>query len=296
MYQRLIASLLKPKKIVDYVNDKLRITILYLLIFSMIFSLTYLLVFLDFDTNLKSVISNQLCDGETIEYVIQPEEITDQSKEPKGKLVCKLEKEKTYVVSFENTSFYYLTIVIGNDLSELKNANLSSNIIIQYATDGIYFCQASFIETKTKLMDYSPDNVDLSLIASRDLQSLRGVTKYIDQFFEQYKSEILMIAIPGLFVSSVGEILFTTLMSTIILLIFFKKFGIKFGTIYKVTLYCALPNVLGVLLTVLFSGFAIAGLFSNIGFIATTCYAMIALNELTRRNMKDKEENNYESI
>ena len=207
-----------------------------------------------------------------------------------------MEKEKSYIVSLENTSYYYITIVIGNDLSVLKDSNLSSSIILQYATDGIYFCQASFIETKTKLMDYSAEYVDLSLIAERDISSLRGITKYIDQFFDQYESEILMIAIPGLFISAIGEILFTTLMSSVILLLFFKKFGIKFGTIYKITLYCALPNVLGVLLTVLFSGFAIAGLFSNIGFIATTCYAMIALNELSRKIMKEKEGNNYESI
>ena len=293
MYQRLIASLLKPKKIVDYVNDKFRITILYVLIFSIIFSVSYLLVFVDFESNLKGVISQQLCDSEPIEYVI---DIDEEAQQPKGKLVCTLEKEKSYIVSLENTSYYYITIVIGNDLSVLKDSNLSSSIILQYATDGIYFCQASFIETKTKLMDYSAEYVDLSLIAERDISSLRGITKYIDQFFDQYESEILLIAIPGLFISAIGEILFTTLMSSVILLLFFKKFGIKFGTIYKITLYCALPNVLGVLLTVLFSGFAIAGLFSNIGFIATTCYAMIALNELSRKIMKEKEGNNYESI
>ena len=66
MYQRLIASLLKPKKIIDYINDKLSITIIYLLIFSLIFASAYMLVFLDFDSNLKGAISTNLRDGEKI--------------------------------------------------------------------------------------------------------------------------------------------------------------------------------------------------------------------------------------
>ena len=295
MYQRLIASLLKPKKIIDYINDKLSITIIYLLIFSLIFASAYVLVFLDFDSNLKGAISTNLRDDEKIEYIIQQKEDVSNDKLV-GELVSKVENENTYVVSLENTSFYYLTLVIGNDLSVLKNNQQSASIIIQYATDGIYFCQTSLLETKTKLMDYTPDFVDLSLISEGNISSISGITKYIDIFIEQNKTAILMVAIPALFMSAVGEILFTTLMSSVILLLFFKKFGIKFSKIYKVTLYCALPNVLGILLTVLFSGYAISGLLSNIGFIATTCYAMIALNELTRINMKNKEGDNYESI
>ena len=100
------------------------------------------------------------------------------------------------------------------------------------------------LETKTKLLSYN-NEVDLRLMKNGDLKSISGFTKYVDDFINSHKLIIYSIAIPGVFIYSVMEILFTTLMSAVLLLVFFGKYGIKFGKIYKLTLYCALPTVRG---------------------------------------------------
>ena len=286
MYQRIKAALVNPRKIVDYVNDRLGITIIYLIIFSLLFALPYLLIIKDFGSYFKSAITKDVQKSEVIEYVICD-----------GKLTSKNEEAKTHVLNFENTSMGYFNIVVGNDLEGISKDLLASTIIIQYAEDGIYFTQASLIQTKTKLLDYTNDFVDLSLMKSGDLNSINGFTKYIDIFLNQYKSVIYILAFPSILIYSVGEILLTTLMSTILLILFFGKYGIKFGKIYKITLYCALPTIIGVLLSILFSSWPIFGIFKHIGFFATTCFSIIAINELAKRNfIKNKEENNNESI
>ncbi len=286
MYQRIKAALVNPRKIVDYVNDRLGITIIYLIIFSLLFALPYLLIIKDFGSYFKSAITKDVQKSEVIEYVICD-----------GKLTSKNEEAKTHVLNFENTSMGYFNIVVGNDLEGISKDLLASTIIIQYAEDGIYFTQASLIQTKTKLLDYTNDFVDLSLMKSGDLNSINGFTKYIDIFLNQYKSVIYILAFPSILIYSVGEILLTTLMSAILLILFFGKYGIKFGKIYKITLYCALPTIIGVLLSILFSSWPIFGIFKHIGFFATTCFSIIAINELAKRNfIKNKEENNNESI
>jgi hypothetical protein len=286
MYQRIKAALVNPRKIVDYVNDRLGITIIYLIIFSLLFALPYLLIIKDFGSYFKSAITKDVQKNEVIEYVICD-----------GKLTSKNEEAKTHVLNFENTSMGYFNIVVGNDLEGISKDLLASTIIIQYAEDGIYFTQASLIQTKTKLLDYTNDFVDLSLMKSGDLNSINGFTKYIDIFLNQYKSVIYILAFPSILIYSIGEILLTTLMSAILLILFFGKYGIKFGKIYKITLYCALPTIIGVLLSILFSSWPIFGIFKHIGFFATTCFSIIAINELAKRNfIKNKEENNNESI
>ena len=139
--------------------------------------------------------------------------------------------------------------------------------------------------------------MDLRLINDGNLDSINGMLKYVDLFIDQYKVIIYSIGIPTVLVYSAMEILFTTLMSTVLLLIFFGRNGIKFGQIFKVTLYCSLPTVVGLLLTMLFSSWSIAGIFNHIGFCATTCFAIIAINELNKRNiLKKNEGNENESI
>lgn len=286
MYQRIKASLLNPKKIVEYLNDRIGITIIYVVVFSLLFAIPYLLVIKDVGTTIKSKISKELQQKEVIEYTI-----TD------GYLKSKVEEEITYVFDFEDSSLNYITLVIGDDLNKVDSDYLESSIILQYAHDGIYFCQKSIIETKSKLMDYTKDFVDLSLIKDGDLNSIRETLKYVDLFIEKNKTAIYAIAIPSILVYSAMEILFTTLMSSVLLLIFFGKHGIKFGQIYKLTLYCSLPTVLGLLLTILFSSLSFAGIFNHIGFFVTTCFAVIAVNELIKQNyLKKNEENDNESI
>ena len=141
MYQRLIASLLKPKKIIDYINDKLSITIIYLLIFSLIFASAYMLVFLDFDSNLKGAISTNLRDGEKIEYIIQQKEDVSNDKLV-GELVSKVENENTYVVSLENTSLefsVYPLLVEKNKASIILFSYNNTSPLVEETTSLIIF-------------------------------------------------------------------------------------------------------------------------------------------------------------
>lgn len=286
MYQRIKAALVNPKKLVDYINDKLGITIIYVLIFSLLFALPYFLVIKDFGGFFKSVITKEVQKVEEIDYVISD-----------GKLVAKSEESKTHIIKFEDTTMYYLNIVIGNDLDGVTEDLLASTIILQYAEDGIYFCQAALIDAKVKLLSYTNDFVDLGLMKSGDLSSINGFTKYIDIFLNQYKKVIYGIALPSLLLYAAGEILLTSLMSAVLLLLFFSKYGIKFGKIYKLALYSVLPTIIGMLLSIFFSSWPIFGVFRHIGFFATTCYAIIGMNELAKRNyMKEQEGNNNESI
>ncbi len=286
MYQRIKAALINPRKLVDYINDKIGITLLYLVIFSFLFALPYFLVIKDFGGFFKSVITKEVQKIEEINYTLSD-----------GKLVSKLEEAPTYILTFEDTTMNYLNIVIGNDLEGITKDLLASTIIIQYAEDGIYFCQAALIDAKVKLLEYTNDFVDLGLMKSGDLSSINGFTNYIDIFLNQYKNIIYGVAFPSLLLYAVGEILLTTLMSAVLLLLFFSKYGIKFGKIYKLSLYCVLPTIIGMLLSIFFSSWPIFGIFRHIGFFATTCYAIIGINELAKRNyMKEQEGNNNESI
>ena len=212
MYQRIKASLVNPKKIADYENDPLLISIIYLLVFSLLFAIPYMLVIKDFGGHLKGTITKEIQKNEVIEYVISD-----------NKLISTLDEPKTYLLSFEDSSMNYFQIVIGNDLGVIDEQLLSTSIVIQYAEDGIYFCQTSLLETKTKLLSYN-NEVDLRLMKNGDLKSISGFTKYVDDFIDSHKLIIYSIAIPGVFIYSVIEILFTTLMSAVLLLVFFFIF------------------------------------------------------------------------
>lgn len=286
MYQRIKASLMNPKKIVDYLNDKFYITVIYVIVFALLFSLPYLLIMKDFGSSVKSTMAKSLKNADEIEYVIE-----------NGKLVSLIEENKTHIIKFDKTSLNNFTLVIGDNLDSIEKDITNPTLIIQYANDGIYFCQSALLTAKTKLIDYTDSFVDLRLINDGNLDSINGMLKYVDLFIDQYKVIIYSIGIPTVLVYSAMEILFTTLMSTVLLLIFFGRNGIKFGQIFKVTLYCSLPTVVGLLLTMLFSSWPIAGIFNHIGFCATTCFAIIAINELNKRNiLKKNEGNENESI
>lgn len=288
MYQRLKACLLFPKRLSNYVNDKIGIVLIYLLIFSLLYMLPFISVISNVNSSIKSMFRDALNKSEVIEYKIE-----------EGKLVDIGGNNKTHYLSLTNSDekTYNTYLVIGNtiDLNEIGLKDLV--LIIHMDHDGIYLLTTQ-VNQKFKLLEYNK-NVDLSKLYDDDHQTFVDLLSYVDTYIETNKGILYGVGIPILFIYSAMQLLITALMSAVILYLVYSKYQIKFKYMYKLSLYSQLPTIIGFLFSIIFAS-SLGSLFNNIGFIVSTIFVVIALNELIKKNIlqqiQEQEGNDHESI
>lgn len=288
MYQRLKACLLFPKRLANYINDRIGIMLIYLLIFSLLYMLPFISIIGNINGSVKSMFREGLNKCELIEYRIED-----------GQLVDIYGNNKSHYIKLSTTDeqMYNSYLVIGSTI-DLNQIGLNEIVlIIQMDKDGIYLLTTQ-IDQKIKLMDYDKD-VDLSKIYEDDHQTFVDVLSYIDTYLDTNKGIIYGVGIPILFIYSVIQILITALMSSVILFLVYAKYQIKFRYMYKLALYSQLPTIIGFLFSIIFGG-TIGSLFNNLGFIISTIYVVIALNQVIRKNIiqqiEEQEGKDHESI
>lgn len=288
MYQRIKACLLFPKQVAQYINDKIGVVLIYLLIFSLLYMLPFISIISHLNGSVKSMFREGLNKSELIEYRIENSQLVDATG-----------NNKTHYINLSNSDdqMYNTYLVIGSNI-DLNVIGLHEMVlIIQMDSDGIYLLTTQ-INQKIKLVDYVKD-VDLTKIYEDDHQTFIDVLSYVDIYLNANKGIIYGVGIPIIFIYSVIQLLITALMSAVILFLVYARYQIKFRYMYKLALYCQLPTIIGFLFSIIFGG-VVGSLLNNIGFIVSTVYVVIALNHVIRANIlkqiEEQEGREHESI
>ncbi len=297
MYKRIKNSLLSPKGIASYYNDKKWVTLMYVLILALLYAIPAIGTLKYVGTNITTIIEEQVVFNEEIEYIIENK-----------KLVSTTDSNKNYVFDAGQFNQYNLFIAIGEKVDNskiIKTNNNLVNVVLHYGIDGLYLSVPVNITKTTdennisyKLIEYTEEKIDLRLVNDNDFYATNYLFKLIRNYINSQSGTIYGIGIPLLTISSLVDLLFTVLIMALIGYILNRKFGIKFGTTFKLALYSILPLIIGYMFSIFLNNF-VGTILYYIGFFLSVTYFLRSiryylLNQF--KTMKDEGENNNESI
>ena len=293
MYQRIKNSLIEPKKIANYVNDKFWKLILYIVVLSFLLLLPKISEVRYLSSDIKSAIRDNVQINDEVEYIIKDNQLQSINSEAIN---------YTYYVNFENNTIgYNLYVSIGESINYQKIKYPTASIILHYATDGVYFVMPlstteDGMDLNYKLCDYNGYEIDLRNLHLKESDERNQFFNIIKHFIDSKMPLIYAVSIPMFFVSSAIEILIVSLMMGFISYLINKKFNIKFKVVFKLVVYSMFPYVLGYLFSQFFNGSMLSVLFYYVGFFATITYFMIAIKQylITQYSNYRKEDENNE--
>lgn len=285
MYQRLKASLINPKSLVNYVKDKFIIVLCYILIFALLFAVPYIASIKNLGTSLVRKYKQTFPISEVIEYKIENKQLVKTG-----------EFEKTYYFGYNtNNPFFKLSLVISNSISEEFKNEHKNDFLIIYTADGVYF--SDDIKSGTiKICDYEKD-ADLALLKDNDTDASNAFYGLIDSYVNNHKGIIYGFGIPLIYLYSITEFMFLAMMITLLSLLVYRRHHLGFGNILKMVIYSMLPQTIGLMFSLFLYGTTIGALLSDVGFIISVIYAIMALNQLARNKIiQEIEVDDNESI
>ena len=204
MYQRIKNSLIEPKKIANYVNDKFWKLILYIVVLSLLLLIPKISEVRYLSSDVKSAIRDNVQITDEVEYIIKDNQLQSINSETIN---------YTYYVNFENNMIgYNLYVSIGESINYQKIKYPTASIILHYATDGVYFVMPlstteDGMDLNHKLCDYSGYEIDLRNLHLVDSDERNQFFNIIKHFIDSKMPLIYAISIPVLFISSPIEIL-----------------------------------------------------------------------------------------
>lgn len=277
MYWRFRDSILKPSKIVEYIDNKKK-TILYFIIMVLLFILPNLvyIIYIGGISNSEIVAVVDSVSEEKIEYQILDNNLiyTGTNSENSVKVVNSSSISLVFTELASSASDSDFTAQIKALDKDVKN-KLSSLLII-FTSDGIVGgVNARNIFSFNELASYeeiATGNLNFNQISELAVQN--EFTRIIRSVYEKYKPLIMGISIPALLINGILSLLMMLLFTSFITYFFNRNLQIKFGVILRIAIYAFTPFVLA---TTISLGDYMSFL-SMAGMLVSFVYLMIALS------------------
>lgn len=267
MLHRFTDSLIRPRQIADYRNDKSIITAVYMFLLILMMTIPSAIYYLTstFDYTDQRIIRDAFR-GTDVPY-----ELADYQ------LVPKAEGPGTIYQVEVIPDVLTLVMTDQETLPETDTMNMTTVILM---TKSKVYIRQTFMETL--LFEYDDyenlKNLDLALASKDDYAFWNTIFPVISDQIAKFLPYIQMTNIGMAFVLSLFDFLFFSLILT-----FFLKMGtrglISFGTLWKLMVYTMTPYVLCQLLGNLYS----FDLLSFAGMIVTVIYASTVLKSLLEK-------------
>ena len=255
MYKRLRDGLFAPKKIIEYIKDKMYMPFLILIVFSILMTIPIVisnLTFTGLDYNTKLSVAS-VFNGEDIDYKIENSLLVNTS----GKSDASYEK--------------YLSSLIKVRLSEAEDDNLSAIYVIELGKDG--FCvRFSYIRMfEGKYADYDVlKDLDLSKLSNKNSSEWDDIFSVVDSILKDYYKSTIVATIISSIIRYFGYLIIIALLLSLSFVFKFRGY-LNYSAMFKMSVYYTAPFALGVVLTNLFS----INIFSFIGIVISVVYTFI---------------------
>lgn len=272
MFKRLTNSLMAPKEVAKYYGDSFWKAFLFfviLLLFLMIITFANLFTTSALTENMKKEIKKSFL-KEDIAFVIEDSNLRN------------INNDHEYV--YTNKVYETLYIVFTEDV---KNSEMPiDGMSIVLAKDGVYLKVGAAI----KIVEYSKydylhniDFTDEELLA--DIKFWDNIFSVTESILKEYKPLTLIINTIYYFIYWTG-----TMMMFVLIISFFSKMRtsnlLSFGSIFKISIYNLAPFVICLIFSTVFN----LGFLIYIGYIITSIYNFITINEVLKRLYLNRNE------
>jgi hypothetical protein len=274
MYQRIKNGLFYPKQLAESYKKGIIGFLIFLIILASLPTLLYICVNGIFTYEDIRNVKRIFVEEEVLEYRIENHQFIGNNATVKNK----------YIILEEET----LGIVFVNDTNDSISVNEKMVIVLEQ--DGVYLSMPLVAGATIKLADYNNlPNIDFS--AANDFSNSdfwNVVFGYVDDVLKAN----WYFVYPGYVIAVVMQMTISILLgigsTTLILLLFDRTPGVKFGEVFKNSTSAYLPFVITLILSYAFN----IQFLQFIGNIISFIYAMIAHN--IYRLIKYKEISNHE--
>ncbi len=265
MYKRYKASILKPSAIPLYINKKF-ISIVYFLILGLIYilpNLVYVISTGGIDASYFIDIVDELR-GEEINYSI----IDNTLNELDGKGEIKSFSTESIQISFtpiKETDFETDLRETFKEIGTFSTAPIKI-ILTEKRAIGLFSYQGLLMDLN--LGTYEEFNIDgFSLINTKSEKELNNFSRLLHAIHDKYKTIIILVTIPSLIIGGLAALALTLLIPSFVLYIFNRGFGVKFGTIYHMSIYAFTIYILASTLLFMYATTFVTLIFEIISFV-----------------------------
>lgn len=271
MYARLRDGLLGPKHIVNYIKDKWFRPLIQLLLYGILALIPIVIQEvkykgLDYD---MQVAIRQCFDGEEIDFKTENYVLVSTGEQSEFK---------------KSISDLYVVIINTNDASINRSLN-TLNIVL--AKDEVYL---SYYGIKIEVSKYSEyeelKDFDFSKLSNQNnTEEWDIIMGIINKIVTKYHRQYIVPTCISEFIQILANFAITALFLSLIFLFRFRRI-IRFGAMYKLSIYYLVPYMLGTIVTNIFN----LGIFSYIGFIISVIYVIIGSNDMLQKLVSQRSE------
>lgn len=272
MFKRLTNSLLAPKEVAKYYGDSFWKTFLFfiiMLLLLMIVTFANLFTTSALTENMKKEIKKSFL-NENIAFVIKD-----------GKLI-NTNNDADYV--YTNKVYENLYIVFAQNIEKSETPLNGSSIV--FSEDGVYLKMGVAL----KVVEYNEydylkniDFTDKELLA--DINFWDNIYSVTESVLKEFKPMTLVINMVYYFIYWTG-----TMLMFVLIISFFSKMRtsnlLSFGSIFKLSIYNLAPFIICLIFSTLFN----LGFLIYIGYIITSIYNFITINEVLKRLYLNRNE------
>lgn len=272
MFKRLTNSLLAPKEVAKYYGDSFWKTFLFfiiMLLLLMIVTFANLFTNSALTENMKKEIKKSFL-NENIAFVIKD-----------GKLI-NTNNDADYV--YTNKVYETLYIVFTQNIEKSETPLNGSSIV--FSEDGVYLKMGVAL----KVVEYNEyeylkniDFTDKELLA--DINFWDNIYSVTESVLKEFKPMTLVINMVYYFIYWTG-----TMLMFVLIISFFSKMRtsnlLSFGSIFKLSIYNLAPFIICLIFSTLFN----LGFLIYIGYIITSIYNFITINEVLKRLYLNRNE------
>ncbi len=265
MYKRIRDGLFAPKKIIEYIKDKMYMPFLMVFLYAILMTIPVIINNLTskgLDYNTKDAIA-YLFNGTDIDFKIENGELINKS----AKADVVFEKELNELLEIR--------------ISETENKNLKNKYVIEFSKTGFCVRFAYFKIFEESYQDYEEiTNIDLSLLANRNSTTWDDVFSVVDKIVVDYNHRTIVASSISSIIRYAFYIIVVALLLSLSFVFRFRTY-LNYSAMFKMSIYYTAPFAFGIILNNLFS----LNIFSTIGIIISVFYTFIGSTSIITRLM-----------